>query len=239
MTLGRCSERPSGAARSDARALLERPRATRKDPRSGASGSPNVIASRIFRALSGPTPSSAGGFRMPRSLTGLSLVALVAVALVSDERRARSRPDAEGGWSAQRHAARGPVAGLRDPRDVDHLDGVAGQPLLQQPRATTIPPRSGEHGHHHPRAGREVVVAGQLPQPRLLPPQGRQVARRQAVHLAGREVHVRHGARAPDAKAKLKVNPRKLWYDEHRGHRGARPLHGGLPAQAARSRRCC
>ena len=38
---------------------------------------------------------------------------------------------------------------------------------------------------------------------------------------------------AKDAPAKLRLNPRKEWYTQRRGGRGARPLHRGLPAQAA------
>src|SRR5437773_4368169 len=43
----------------------------------------------------------------------------------------------------------------------------------EQPRALRPAEEDGEPGHDHRRAGREVVVAGQLPQPRFLPPQGR------------------------------------------------------------------
>ena len=42
-----------------------------------------------------------------------------------------------------------------------------------------------------PELAERVVVAGQLPQPRLLPAEEREVARRPAVHLARREVHLR------------------------------------------------
>ena len=38
---------------------------------------------------------------------------------------------------------------------------------------------------------------------------------------------------APDAAGKLRLNPRKDWYANVEAHRGARPVHGRLPAQAA------
>ena len=90
----------------------------------------------------------------------------------------------------------------------------------------------GERRHHHRRAGREVVVAGPLPQPRLLPPQGRQVARRQAVHLEGREVHLRHGARGARRRRQAPAQPAQGLVRQRRRHRGARSVHGGIPTQA-------
>ena len=42
---------------------------------------------------------------------------------------------------------------------------------------------------------------------------------------------------APDAPAKLRINPRKDWYTNVEAHRGAGSLHGGLPSQAPAARR--
>ena len=76
-------------------------------------------------------------------------------------------------------------------------------------------------------------MAGQLPQPRVLPPQGRQVARRQAVHLEGREVHLRHGAGGARRRRQAAAEPAQGLVRQRRRHRGTRRLHRRVPAQAA------
>ena len=96
-----------------------------------------------------------------------------------------------------------------------------------------------ERRHDHPRAGREVVVAGQLPQPGLLPAQGREVARRQAVHLEGREVHLRHGARGARRRRPSCGSTRA-----RSGTPTSRPSRRPTPtpwcsASSGRSPRCC
>ena len=91
----------------------------------------------------------------------------------------------------------------------------------------------GERRTPRGRARRAVVVAGQLPEPRLFPPQGRQVARRQALHLEGRQVHLRHAARGAGRAGQAPHQSAQGLVRQRRADRGARSVHGGLPAQAA------
>ena len=43
---------------------------------------------------------------------------------------------------------------------------------------------------------------------------------------------------APDAPAKLRLNPRKDWYANVEAIEAPDAVHGGVPAEAARSPRC-
>jgi hypothetical protein len=61
----------------------------------------------------------------------------------------------------------------------------------------------------------------------------RQVARREALHVPGRQVHVRRVVReAPEAPAKLRLSARKDWYANVEAIEAADPYRG-VPAQAA------
>src|SRR5215471_8755286 len=88
----------------------------------------------------------------------------------------RAGRDTEVRRRPQPDAARGAPAGALDPRELDDRHGVAGLALLQQPRVLRSHEARGDSRDHHRGAGREVVVAGRLPQPGLLPAQGREVA---------------------------------------------------------------
>ena len=59
---------------------------------------------------------------------------------------------------------------------------------------------------------------------------GRQMARRQAVHRQGRQMHL--GFAAGHGEDKLRVNPRKAGTERRRGHDEGR-LRGHLPSEAA------
>src|SRR5439155_892849 len=82
---------------------------------------------------------------------------------------ARHEPAAQIRRRSQPDAPRGSAAGVRHPRDRHDLDRLAGDAVPQQPRALRSPQEDRERGHDHRRAGREVVVAGQFPEPRVLP----------------------------------------------------------------------
>ena len=145
----------------------------------------------------------------------------------------RRRPRGQAGRRPSPGAPRGPAAGLRDPRVGHQLGDVAGHALLQQPgRSTTRPSGSGAStpsSRSWPRSGPGRTTTATWSSSCG----GRQVARWPAVHLEGREVHLRRGARgrggarqAPDQSPQGVVRQR-------RRDRGARPLHGGLPPEAA------
>ena len=68
--------------------------------------------------------------------------------------------------------------------------------------------------------------------PGLLPPQGRPLARRPAVHVEGREVHVRHDPGGPGHAGEATLEPAQGLVRQRGGHRGAGPAHGDVPAQA-------
>ena len=87
--------------------------------------------------------------------------------------------------------------------------------------------------HRHRRARREVVVAGQLPEPRVLPASQREVARRPAVHLQGRQAHVRRRPRVARRGGQAPAESAQGVVRQRRGHRGARAAHRGVPPQAA------
>ena len=98
---------------------------------------------------------------------------------------------------------------------------------------SSIRSRSTERRTDHRRAGREVVVAGQLPQPGLLPAQGREVARRQPFTSKDVKFTFDMVREAPDAAGQAPHQPAQGLVRQRRGDRGARPAHGGLPPQAA------
>src|SRR2546427_718612 len=145
---------------------------------------------------------------------------------------ASRRADAEAGRHPQRDADGG-SAGILDPRVVHHLRSVAGGALLLESRDLRSAQAGRERGDRHRRAGRALVVAGQLPQPRPLPPQEREVARREAVLLGRRQVHLRRRARGQGRAGQAPLEPAERLVRQRRGHRGARRPHGDLPAQAA------
>src|SRR3989441_11621473 len=91
------------------------------------------------------------------------------------------RPDAEARRDPQRHAGRGP-AGVLDPRVGHDLRRLAGDAVLLEPRPLRSAQAPGDGGGGRARAGGALVVAGQLPQPRLLPQKERALARRPALH---------------------------------------------------------
>ena len=78
------------------------------------------------------------------------------------------------------------------------------------------------------------------PQPRLLPPEER-ASGTTASRFTSKDVkHTFDVVReAPDAPAKLRLSPRKDWYANVEAIEAPDAAHGRLPAQAARSRRCC
>ncbi len=137
--------------------------------------------------------------------------------------QARRRP--------QHRADRG-SAGPHHPRVGHRLEHVADVAVLLEPGLLRPAQGPGERGHRDPGAGRALVVAGQLPEPGVLPPQEREVARRQAVHLRRREVHLRRGPRGARDDRALPAQRAKGVVDQHRLDRGARALHGGVPPQA-------
>ena len=141
--------------------------------------------------------------------------------------------DSKTGRGPEHDAPRGPVPGLLHPRDGDDLDRVAGHAVSEQPRAVRSAEEDRERRHDHRRAGREVVVAGPLPESRLLPPQGRQVARRPALHVQGREVHVRHAPRGARRARQAADQSAKGLVRQRRGGRDAGHLHGGLSPEEA------
>lgn len=141
-------------------------------------------------------------------------------------------PRGQAGRRPSPHAARGPAAGLQPSRERHELRHVARDALLQQPRRLRPAQAARTPRDHRPRAGGEVVLAGQLPEPRVLSAPGRALARRAALHLEGREVHLRHGARGPRRAGEAPHQPAQGVVRQRRGHRGARLSHRDLPAQA-------
>ena len=92
---------------------------------------------------------------------------------------------------------------------------------------------AGERRHRHSRARRAMVVAGQLPQSRLLPAEEREVARRPALHLAATSKYTFDVVReAPDAAGQAPPQPAQGLVRQRGGHRGAGAAHRGVPAQA-------
>src|SRR5207249_2733260 len=90
---------------------------------------------------------------------------------------------------------------------VHHLRSVAGGALLLESRDLRSAQAGRERGDRHRRAGRALVVAGQLPQPRPLPPQEREAFSSADVKYTFDVVR-----EAKDAPAKLRLSPRKDWY---------------------------
>src|SRR5215475_9367328 len=91
---------------------------------------------------------------------------------------------------------------------------------------------AGERGYGDSGTGRSLVVAGQLPQPRVLPQEEREVARRSPLQLARREVHLRRGARGAGSPHQTPAERAQGLVRQRGRHRGARSLHGGVQAQA-------
>ena len=129
--------------------------------------------------------------------------------------------------------ARGAPAGLRHPRDLHDRDRVAGLAVLQQP------------GLFDPLKPRESVdtIVGELAEKWSW-----QDDYRNLVFFLRKNVKWHDGQpftskdvkftfdmvrEAPDAPAKLRHQSAQGLVRQHRDHRGGRPVHGGLPPQAA------
>ena len=105
------------------------------------------------------------------------------------------------------------------------------QPLA----STTRHLRSGEAAETSTRcagAGGEVVLAGRLQEPRVLPPEDRHVARRSALHVEGRQVHLRHGPRGARRGGEAARQPAQGLVRQRGGHRDSGSEHGRVPPQA-------
>ena len=117
---------------------------------------------------------------------------------------------------AGRHAAHLPSrqsAERLDPRGIDDLGEPAVHGGVQQPRLVRSEGEGEQPRPYRAGAGRELVLQSRPDAAHLQAAPGREVARRQAVHLGRREVHLGR-ARRPRAedKALIRKNPRKLWY---------------------------
>jgi hypothetical protein len=153
-------------------------------------------------------------------------------------RRSRRRPDTQARRNPQRDAGRR-SAGLLGARVLDDLRCVAPVTLLLQSR----PVRSGQGARvgrdGHSRARGTLVLAGQLPKSRVLPPEERPLARRPAVYREGRQVHLRRGPRGARRAREASIESKKRLVRERRRDRDARRADRDLPAQAPPNPRFC
>ena len=102
---------------------------------------------------------------------------------------------------------------------------------LQQSGRLRSAQAAEQHGHDRARAGDELGLEQGQHRAHLQAAPGRQVARRQAVHRQGREVHLRPAAgqgagQVPQEPAQGLVRERRRRHDQRR-------LRGDVPSQAA------
>src|SRR5262249_48382458 len=147
-------------------------------------------------------------------------------------RRTGRRPDAQARRHPQRDAG-GRSTGLSGPRIVHDLRSLAALTLLLEPGALRSAQAAGIGGNGRARARRALVVAGQLPKPRLLSQKERPLARRPALHGEGREVHLRRRPRGAGRPGEAPTESEKRLVRQRRGHRDARRPDRDLQAQAA------
>ena len=187
------------------------------------------------RTLSG-TPQSHRGVDVHVTRLKIATASLAVGVILGalTARRARHQSDAEIGRHHQRHAARGPPAGLRHPRDVDHLDRLA-----VACRASTTSCSSTRSS----RSRASDTIIGELAEKWSW-----QDNYRNLVFFLRKNVKWHDGQpftskdvkftfdmlrEAPDAAGQAPDQPAQGLVRQRRGHRGARPPHGGLPPQAA------
>ena len=160
---------------------------------------------------------------MRRSRTALALVLLLAVVGLGATRALAQTPKPGGHLNVMLREDL--LAGVRRPRDGDHLACVSVVAVLQQPG--DLRPR--QPAVESPdsvvrRAGRAVVLAGQLPQPGVLP-----AARTSSGTTASPSPRRTSSspstwcARRPDATAQAPPQPAQGLVRQRGGHRGADP----------------
>ncbi len=181
----------------------------------------------------GDRRSPAGHLNLSPSLSVVGLAAFVILAASP----ALGQQPRSGGWLALR-AAGGFATGLRHPRERDDLDHVAGHAMPQQSGALRSAEADPQRGHGHRGARRAMVMAGELPQAGLLSPEGRQVARRQALQFQGRQVHLRHAPRGAGGPREAASEPAEGMVRQRGSGRGPRSTHRRVPPEAAAARPC-
>ena len=150
------------------------------------------------------------------------------------------RPAAHGGARFRRRAqARRHLENLSprqpgerlDPRGGDVLDRDAVHAGDEQPRPLQAGRAAEQPGLHRPGSGHQLVLEPGPYRAHVQAARRREMARRQAVHVERREMHLRHAqgtleCQAPQEPAEELVRQR------HRGH-DQRRSRGELPPQAA------